>query len=289
MKRFIRISAVTLAVIITAFACITGFSADEAALKVNGAVEANIGDKLTYTLYIADVPEKTEDIQMDIYFDSKCLKVDKDTIKHIEGGSPIFNADTIDGQILFNSANGVQGWDLKKKTMLFQVGFDVIGTGETDISYYIECMDYLSNSTSIDEYTITCDYAVNDAKAEEAVPKVNPNGTGGDFQNYENGKGAKNGGDKLVGSPNSNNTPAPAVEGNSDTAENAEAQDETTVVLTNSSGQAITNPDGSEKTQSESQAVWRYIIVAVLAAAIVGCIILKVMLEKKKKTEVEDK
>lgn len=296
MKKIIKISAVFFALILTAVTSAVSFSAAEDELNVNGAATLKKGDKLTYTIYIADVPEKAEDVQMDIYYDSEKLKVDKNTIKHIQGGSPIYNADTIPGQILFNSANGVEGWDLKKKTMLFEVGFDVLGTGDTEITYYIECMDYMSTSTSLDEYTITCEYAVNGETAKNYVPKVNENGSGGDFENHQNGKGAKNGGDDVVGNPDNAN-PSPAASVNNDNADNnannsenagSQNQDDTTVVLTNSSGEQITNPDGTPVTQSESDKTWRYVVIALLVAAIVCCIVLKVALDKKKNMDKDE-
>lgn len=284
MKKIISVSLAVFTVLLTMVVSAASFSAEESKLNINGVAEAKVGDKLTYTIYIADVPEKTEDIQMDIYYDSSKLSVDKDSISYIEGGSPVYNAESIDGQILFNSANGLEGWDLKEKTKLFEVSFNVNEGGETDLSYYIECMDYLSNSTSIDEYTITCSYSVNDEVVADEVPKVNENGSGGDFANYKNGKGVKNGGDEIVGSASNGVQEAAAAETNGNADAN-DSQNETTVVLTNSSGEALTNPDGTPVTQTKSDATWRYIIISILAAAIICCIVIKVVLDKRKNQE----
>ncbi len=317
MKRIISLLLAVMTAATVLSTTVISFSAADN-LTVNGDVKAKKGDKVTYSIYIADVPEKVEDVQMEVYYDSSFLTVDEDSIKYIEGGSPVCNTE-IPNKVLFNCANGIEGWDIKEKTLLLEVGFTVANPGETDLTYYIQCMDYLSNSQSVDSYVITCDYKVNGKVVKGNVaPIVNPNGSGGIFLNFQNGKGEKNGGDKIVGGQfgdkgdDSNNNNAGNVNNNNNNAANnannnngnngnngnnvgdtvvvdgnnsqTETQ-ETTVIKTNSSGVAVTKPNGEQATWSESNEMWRNIGIIALALAIVGAIIIKVVIDKRKKNE----
>ncbi len=138
-----RISAVVLALLMCLLALafsVTSFSAEEN-LKLNGEVNAKVGDKVTYEFCVSDVPEKTEDIQMQVAYDSQYLKVDPDKVEYLDGGSSVYNTD-LENEVLFNSANGVQGWDMKEKTMILSLTFEVLQGGSTDITYYVQCFDY---------------------------------------------------------------------------------------------------------------------------------------------------
>jgi hypothetical protein len=270
------------------------FSADEV-LNVNGEAKAKVGDKVTYSLYLSEVPEKVEDAQLVVYYDSDYLTVDKDSINYVDGGSPVYNAD-VAGKVLFNCANGFSGWDFVDKTLLFEVGFTVKSAGDTDISYYIQCLDYLSNDENVDNYVITCDYKVNDEVAkEDAVPVVDENGSGGSFINYKNGKGAKNGGDQAVGGAEEVTENA-AVDTQSDDSDIGEtvageedATTESTVLKTNSSGVGITTPDGEQTYWSDSKNFWRNVGIAVLIGVIVCAIIISVIISIRKKKANKEK
>ena len=122
-----RISAVVLALLmclLTLAFSVTSFSAEEN-LKLNGKVNAKVGDKVTYEFCVSDVPEKTEDIQMQVAYDSQYLKVDPDKVEYLDGGSSVYNTD-LENEVLFNSANGVQGWDMKEKTMILSLTFETL-------------------------------------------------------------------------------------------------------------------------------------------------------------------
>lgn len=274
---------------------VSGVSAADK-LNINNKVEAAVGDTVKFSLYASDVPQKVEDIQLEVYYDSEVLEVVEDEIDYIQGGSPVYNINISD-RVLFNSANGIDGWDMKNRTLLFEVGFKVLKGGETDLTYYIQCMDYLHNSQTVDKYVITCDYSVNGkVEKKKDVPIVEPEGMGGIFVNYKNGKGPLNGGDKVVGgngyqgtsannqnlSPGNQNGIGSEVnldDGNSGTTE------ETTIIKTNSSGVAVTTPEGEDATWSESNDFWRNAGIIALSAAIVLIIIIMVMISKKKKEE----
>ncbi|MBD9121773.1 MAG: hypothetical protein EGQ04_06725, partial [Ruminococcaceae bacterium] len=173
-----RISAVVLALLmclLTLAFSVTSFSAAEN-LKLNGKVNAKVGDKVTYEFCVSEVPEKTEDIQMQVAYDSKYLKVDPDKVEYLDGGSSVYNTD-LENEVLFNSANGVQGWDMKEKTMILSLTFEVLQGGSTDITYYVQCFDYQSNSQNVDTLQFTTDFLVNGKTAKKnVVPKVNENG-----------------------------------------------------------------------------------------------------------------
>lgn len=336
MKKSVSVIISTVMVLMMIMTSVAGFSAADK-LTINENVSASVGDKVTYSLYVSSVPTKVEDLQMEIYYDAQYLKVVDDSIKYVDGGSSVYNT-KIDNKILFNSANGVEGWDFSKKTLMFSVSFTVEKAGATDLTYYIQCMDYLENSQTVDEYVITCDYLV-DGKAvkKDIAPVVNGNGQGGNFVNYENGKGPKNGGNTPVGGvyginnggnagngdangnannnanggnnandvnngnggnnandvnnannsnnggenngqANNNNVAGEvATKGNGQVATTA-----TTVVKTNSSGVAVTTPDGEASTWSESKDLWRNIGIVALAVAIVACIVILVFINQKK-------
>lgn len=76
--------------------------------------------------------------------------------------------------------------------MILSLTFEVLQGGSTDITYYVQCFDYQSNSQNVDTLQFTTDFLVNGKTAKKnVVPKVNENGNGGIFINYENGKGTK--------------------------------------------------------------------------------------------------
>ena len=315
MKKSVSLFISAVMVLMMIVTSVAGFSAADK-LTINENVSASVGDKVTYSLNISSVPKEVEDLQMEIYYDSQYLKPIDDSVKYLEGGSSVYNTKIAD-KILFNSANGVQGWDFSKKTMLFSVTFTVEKAGATDLTYYIQCMDYLENSQTVDEYVITCDYIVNDkAVKKDIAPIVDENGQGGNFVNHANGKGSQNGGDSPVGAAfgNQNNANNGGDDGNAANNNNAVnngndvnnggenagqvnnvagenavtnnqgqvATTATTVVKTNSSGVAVTTPDGKQSTWSESDDMWRNIGIVALAVAIVVCIVILVMVNKKK-------
>lgn len=303
-----RISAVVLALlmcILTLAFSVTSFSAAEN-LKLNGKVNAKVGDKVTYEFCVSDVPEKTEDIQMQVAYDSQYLKVDPDKVEYLDGGSSVYNTN-LKNEVLFNSANGVQGWDMKEKTMILSLTFEVLQGGSTDITYYVQCFDYQSNSQNVDTLQFTTDFLVNGKTAKKnVVPKVNENGNGGIFINYENGKGTKNGGDNPIGGQYGRyNTNNQSTESNGDTAGDAvnnnanvqtdangntvvntttayQATSESTAMRTNSSGQNVTDSNGKEVSYTDSDNFWRNLGIIGIVALIVIVIVIKVIVDKKK-------
>ncbi|MEE3438873.1 MULTISPECIES: cohesin domain-containing protein [Ruminococcus] len=303
-----RISAVVLALLmclLTLAFSVTSFSAAEN-LKLNGKVNAKVGDKVTYEFCVSDVPEKTEDIQMQVAYDSQYLKVDPDKVEYLDGGSSVYNTD-LENEVLFNSANGVQGWDMKEKTMILSLTFEVLQGGSTDITYYVQCFDYQSNSQNVDTLQFTTDFLVNGKTAEKnVVPKVNEKGEGGTFINFENGKGTKNGGDTPIGrqySGKSNNDQTvnnngEAVDNNASVATDAngntvvnttayQATTESTAMRTNSSGQNVTDSNGKEVSYTDSDNFWRNLGIMGIVALIVIVIVIKVIVDKKKSKKEE--
>lgn len=303
-----RISAVVLALLmclLTLAFSVTSFSAAEN-LKLNGKVNAKVGDKVTYEFCVSDVPEKTEDIQMQVAYDSQYLKVDPDKVEYLDGGSSVYNTN-LENEVLFNSANGVQGWDMKEKTMILSLTFEVLQGGSTDITYYVQCFDYQSNSQNVDTLQFTTDFLVNGKTAKKnVVPKVNENGNGGTFINYENGKGTKNGGDNPIGGQyGRNNTNNQSTESNGDTDGDAvnnnanvqtdangntvvntttayQATTESTAMRTNSSGQNVTDSNGKEVSYTDSDNFWRNLGIIGIVSLIVIVIVIKVIVDKKK-------
>lgn len=301
MRNYIKAISVSLMILFITVTSVMVVSADDTCI-INNDIETNIGDKVTYNLYISDVPEKVEDLQIEINYNADCLEAVEGSVTYPDGGSSVYNI-KIPGKVLFNSANGIEGWDFKKKTLLFGVSFKVTAPGESDIQQYIQCMDYLSNSQSVDDYVLTTEYLVNNETAKEGEPPViNPEGQGGNFVNFENGKGEKNGGDTPIGgvlggnNNDANVNQAANADGNDDSNVvdngNVAGQEatvdapevsttETTVLLTNSSGVEITESNGEAKTWSETNDTWRNIGIIGFALAIVACIVITVLIKKK--------
>lgn len=302
-----RISAVFLAllvcVVFLAFSMMS-FSAEEN-LKINDKINAKVGDKVTYEFYVSDVPEKVEDIQMQVSYESEYLEIDGDDVKYLEGGSSVYNTD-LENRMLFNSANGVQGWDFSEKTLILSLSFEVLKGGETNIEYYMQCMDYLSNSMNVDYYVFKTDFLVNGKAVEKNVtPKVDANASGGTFINFENGKGSDNGGEGPIGGQYGQyNTNAESNGDNGDGNQNVvqtdangntivndgtqyQATTESTAIRTNSSGQNVTDSEGNEVTYTDSDDYWRNVGIVAIALCIVAIIVIKVIVDKKKGTKEE--
>ena len=135
MRKLKTITATIMAVAVAVLSVMTA-SADDTCL-INGSIEAKVGDKVTYNLYISDVPEKVEDLQIEVDYNADCLEAIDDSVTYPDGGSSVYNT-KIAGQVLFNSANGIEGWDFKEKTLLFGCSFKVKSAGESEISQYIQ-------------------------------------------------------------------------------------------------------------------------------------------------------
>lgn len=192
MKAFKKISAVFAAFILIVISAASAFAAE---LNINGA-SANVGDTVTYTLNLADVPSPVAGIQLSVYYDSEYLELDADKLSC--AGFPGYLANTsVNGEVMMNATEGVEGYDFTEKTEIISLTFTVLKSGSTNITYYIYDLydiyeygpgDYLKT------YTLTSDISVNGNPAvTDTAPILDPerqeSASSGDFVNNEEGVG----------------------------------------------------------------------------------------------------
>lgn len=58
---------------------------------------------------------------------------------------------------------------MKEKTMILSLTFEVLQGGSTDITYYVQCFDYQSNSQNVDTLQFTTDFLVNGKTAKRML------------------------------------------------------------------------------------------------------------------------
>lgn len=195
MKKYIK-SAIAF-LIISVMVCMslfTAFAASEA--TVNGQ-EANVGDTVTYTMYLGDVLYPIAGVQMYIYYDSDHLELDTESVKYEVISGVVHNLKK-KNEIIVTASEGVYGFDFTEKAQLVTMTFNVKKQGNTEISYYIsELYDIyeFGKNNYITRFTLTYDLAVNGEKVmEEEPPIINTNtDKKGAFVNREDGKGEDNG------------------------------------------------------------------------------------------------
>lgn len=173
-------------------------SAAENELVINSDVKAQKGDKVTYSIYLADCNEDVLGVTMSIFYDDEYLKLDADSITYEKLDGVVQNPN-LDGYFKFTWTNVNDVQDFSKKAMLVSADFEVLKEGSTELSYFIT--DLYSNVEKMEtmkSYTLTCDIAVNgEVVSKDKTPIVNEdvskeNKLQGDFINYIDGMGEEN-------------------------------------------------------------------------------------------------
>lgn len=206
-KKFKLLISLFTAVLLSMSCCATAFAAE--GLKVNSSASVNVGDTITYTLYLSECTQPIEGIQMYIYYDKNYLKVDSNSMKYDKFDGVIQNPDC-DGYITFNWTNVTDLANFSTKAKMVSVDFKVVKGGKTDISQFIQEL-YGNDMKYIKSYVMTYSISVNDKTLISNKPPVindnqdQINGRQGDFINYVDGMGEEN-------TPNKNNHTA--VKGN---------------------------------------------------------------------------
>lgn len=118
---------------------------DENLLAINygtGFTTANVGDTITYSLML-EADEELDAVQAVINFDSTKLKISNEHSDMCSNlvtadSAPVINA-TNNGKVFFNASTS-SIFDFTDKKPLITIEFEVIGTGETEISHEIEVL-----------------------------------------------------------------------------------------------------------------------------------------------------
>lgn len=196
-----KFSSFVFAMMIALSCTATVFAADDE-LIINSDATVNVGDKITFSMYLSDCTEPVQGIQMYICYDKEFLTVDPDSMKYEKFDGVIQNPN-LDNYVTFNWTNVIDLADFSKKAMLVSVDFEVIKGGETEISDFIQEL-YGSDMTYLKSYKLSYGISVNGKDVvSDKTPIVNAdeniiNNHQGAFINYEDGMGENN-------SPNKDN------------------------------------------------------------------------------------
>lgn len=157
MKNIFRAScAGIMACLILIISLVSVYAAGGAVVNGQGV---NDGGKVEYTLSIADTTQKVVGIQMFVQYDQSVLKLEDASASVFTNGMMNKNQNN-DGLIHLNHSM-LEGIDCKEKTEIIKVNFEVIGTGNADITYFIQYL-YDYDNVNIYNYTITYDLKVDD-------------------------------------------------------------------------------------------------------------------------------
>lgn len=188
-----KISAVLAAVL-----CMLSFVTVNAAggTKINGELDANVGDKFTYSMYMSDCTEGVLGIQMYVFYDQEYLEIDPQSVSFDQFNGAIYNAN-LEGYMTFNWTNISELADFSSRSKIISMDFTVLKDGNTDITYFIREM-YGNNTETLKSYKLTYDLVKDEqVVVSEKTPIVNGSDEviaehQGDFINYIDGMGEEN-------------------------------------------------------------------------------------------------
>lgn len=194
MKKFISILLVAFVLMSMTLVAV---SADE----TGKTFSVSKGDKVTYTIYLSDVPDPIAGIDASIYYDPAVLEYKSVSAPKLSSflGNNQPNGQ-VTGEYIFNAIDAINGMRFNKKQAMITLEFEALKAADTSISYIIRYMydiyfDSKEGHEYVKTYVLTCDVLVNDEPAiENKAPVVNKDqGTGhGNFVNYDEGLGENN-------------------------------------------------------------------------------------------------
>lgn len=194
-----KIISVCIALVVLMSVSVTAFAADDI-LDINDGAKVNVGDRVKYTLYLADTKEEIIGFELRLFYDKDYLELDKKSLEFDKFDGVIYNTD-LDNMIPINWTNISSPADFSKKAMFLSLEFRVLKEGETDISQFVSEM-YGDDMTYLKSYTWTYDISVNDETVvSDQVPIISEDedtlkNRQGSFINYLDGKGEENTPDK---------------------------------------------------------------------------------------------
>lgn len=189
-----RLTSVCFAITLLTFSFLTASAEGENDnnLTINGQAEVNVGDVVTYTLYLSDATEPIVGFELRLFYDEECLKYQQGSLK-FDQFDVVYN-EGIPGRIPMNCTQFSTPSDFSKKARFFSVSFEVIKGGEADITYFITEL-YGENLENLTNYTFTYDLTKGDKALISNQPPIvnqdeeNLDRYAGAFPNYEDGMG----------------------------------------------------------------------------------------------------
>lgn len=179
---------------IASVAGISASAADE--LTINGKAKAKVGDKVTYTLYLADADDEIVGFDIVMDFDNTRLQTDADSISFGNIDNVVKNV--VDNEIYLNFTNVFNKLNFAQKKPFLTAEFTVLNGGEAEISQFVKEL-YGEDMTYLKKYTWTYDLKINgDTVIQDKPPIVITDETlvaqyQGAVINYADGKGEQNG------------------------------------------------------------------------------------------------
>lgn len=191
-SRLIKISAAfTMMLVIFAAMSTTVFAAED--LTVNGKAKVSEGETITYTMNLADCEVPIIGLQMYLKYDSSKLEYVDESLQFENFDGVIFNPN-LENTIAITWTNVTQPSDFAKKAQFLTLKFKAIGSGDTNITYYISHM-YGDDMGYIKNYTFTSDLAPENGEAvKDESPIVESDEAfitkyHGSFMNYDDSMG----------------------------------------------------------------------------------------------------
>lgn len=165
-------------------------------LVINEEASADVGDVVTYTLYLRDATEPIVGFDLRLFYDHEYLEYQKSSLKFEKFDVVIYNED-MEGKIPMNCSSLENKPSFKEKGQFVSASFKVKKAGSAGITYFFTDL-YGDNLDYLKSYTFTYDLTVGDkALLKDATPPVNADEAAvqanqGDFINYADGKGEEN-------------------------------------------------------------------------------------------------
>ncbi len=168
-SRLLKISSViTVMLVILAAIPSTSFAAEELVVNSNAAVDE--GEEFAFALNLSGCEVPIIGLQMYIVYDQTKLEYIEDSLEFEKIDGVIYNPN-LENTIALNWTNVTNAADFSNKAHLLKLRFKAIGTGETEISYYISHM-YGDDMGYIKNYTITYDITAGDDSIVTEQPAI---------------------------------------------------------------------------------------------------------------------
>ena len=198
MKQIVlKITSLCFALTLLTFSAFTVSAEDgakaEGSLTLNDEATVNVGDTVTYSLYLGDTVEPIVGFELRLFYDSDYLEYQKGSLKFEKFDVVVYNED-IEGKIPMNSTSLTNLPLFDKKAQFLSADFKVTKAGKANISYFFTEL-YGENMTYLKNFTFTYGLTVGDkAIVTDGTPLVNTdedtlNNNQGDFINYADGMG----------------------------------------------------------------------------------------------------
>jgi hypothetical protein len=270
MKKILKLSILFLIAFALTFAALPVAMA--ASATVNGKT-VDVGDEVTYVLYLGEVPDPIESVNLSLYYNSDVLEYVEDSFSS-EGFDRglIANPDGVKGESLMNAVN-IRGFDFTTTKEVIRITYKVIAPGSTDITYAIKDMNTIYEDKPgdyVSRYVLTYSIFADESEIIATQPPIintDPKYADerGYFVNREDGLGADNG--------------EPLDPDRTDPAKRATTPDIGQDVVIDENGNVIENSNGTPAEAAGNSSVSSVIVIIVvvllvLLAAIVLIVIL---------------